>query len=84
MNKFKIIYKNGQKNIKFHNTEIEEYKFYQHKNSILINNIDINKVVVFNKQKLEKYEYVVSNNETENYPDEENSDNYDEENVEKN
>ena len=30
-----------KKNIKFDDTEIEEYKFHQNKSPILINNIDI-------------------------------------------
>ena len=33
-------------NIKFHDTEIEKCKFYQHGSSFLIDNIDINKTVV--------------------------------------
>ena len=41
-----------------------------------INNENINKVVVSNVQKLEKYEYAVSNNKIEIYFDEENSDHY--------
>ena len=32
--------------IKFGNTEIEKYKFHQHKGPISINSIDINKIVV--------------------------------------
>ena len=35
--------------IKFDDTEIEEYKFHQYKSPILINNIDITKIVVSNK-----------------------------------
>ena len=35
--------------IKFYGTEIEEYKFHQYKSPILINNIDINRIVVSNK-----------------------------------
>ena len=31
---------------KFGDTEIEEYKFHQHKSPILINDIDINKIAV--------------------------------------
>ena len=38
-----------KKIIKFDNTEIEEYKFHQNKRSILINDIDINRIVVSNK-----------------------------------
>ena len=34
--------------IKFHDTEIEEYKFHQQKCPISINNIDIDKIVVPN------------------------------------
>ena len=30
-------------------TEIEKYKLYQHKNPILIDNIDVNKIVVSHK-----------------------------------
>ena len=36
MKNFKTIYKNGQKIINFNDTEIEKYKFHQHKSSILI------------------------------------------------
>ena len=38
-----------KKIIKFDNTEIEEYKIYQHKSSISINDIGINKIVASNK-----------------------------------
>ena len=38
-----------KKIIKFDDTEIEEYKFYQNKSPISINNIDNNKIVVSNK-----------------------------------
>ena len=41
--------KMDKKAIKFDDTEIEEYKFYLHKTSISINDIDINETVVFNK-----------------------------------
>ena len=37
-----------KKIIKFDDTEIEEYKFHQ-KNPILINDVDINKIVVSSK-----------------------------------
>ena len=37
------------KNIKFNDTEIEEYKFHQYKSPISIINMDINKIVVSNK-----------------------------------
>ena len=53
----------NKKTIKFDDTEIEEYNCHQHKNPISINNIDIDKVVISNKQELKKYEYVFSNNE---------------------
>ena len=55
--------KMDKKTIKFDDTEIEEYNCHQHKNPISRNNIDINKVVISNKQELKKYEYVFSNNE---------------------
>ena len=35
--------------IKFGDIEIEKLKFHQHKSPILINNIDINKILVSNK-----------------------------------
>ena len=35
--------------IKFDDIEIEKRKFHQHKRPISINNIDINKTVVYNK-----------------------------------
>ena len=38
-----------KKNIKFDDTEIEKYKFYKYNSSILINDIDINKIVTSNK-----------------------------------
>ena len=44
----KIIHKNGSKKIKFDDFEIERYKFHQYKSPILINNIDVNKIVVSN------------------------------------
>ena len=42
------------KTIKFDDTEIEEYKFHQHKFPISINNIDINKIVISNKLPFDK------------------------------
>ena len=48
MEKIKAIYKNGEKNIQFHDNEIEEYEFYQYKRPISINHININKAVVSN------------------------------------
>ena len=38
-----------KKIIKFYDTETGKYKFHQYKSSILIDNIDINKIVVSNK-----------------------------------
>ena len=35
--------------LKFDDTEIQEYEFYQYKSPISIKNIDINKIVVSNK-----------------------------------
>ena len=35
-------------------TEIEEYRFHEYKSLILINNIDINKIVVLNKFPFDK------------------------------
>ena len=46
--KDKTIYKNGQWNMKFDGTEIEEYKFHQYKSPISVSNIDIKKKVVLN------------------------------------
>ena len=46
--------------IKFDNTEIEEYKFYQNRSPIPINNIGINKVVVSNKLPLGKNDFNIS------------------------
>ena len=39
----------GKEITEFGDTEIEKYKFYQHKSPILISKIDINKIVVYNK-----------------------------------
>ena len=50
---------------KFDDTETEEYKFHQPRSPILINGIDVNKIVVSNKQK-----YVVDNDKIEIYSDE--------------
>ena len=40
--------------MKSDDTVVEKHKFYQHKNPILIDNIDINKLVVFNKVSFDK------------------------------
>ena len=47
--KLKLVTDMDKKVIKFDDTEIEKYEFYQHKNAILINDIDINKIVVSTK-----------------------------------
>ena len=47
--------------IKFDDTEVEKYKFHQHKSPFLIDNIDINKILVSNKVSFGKknFEYFV-------------------------
>ena len=47
--KLKPYIKMNEKNIKFDNTEIEEFEFHQYERPISINDIDINKTVVCNK-----------------------------------
>ena len=47
--KLKPVTDMDKKVIKFDDTEIEKYEFYQHKNAILINDIDINEIVVSTK-----------------------------------
>ena len=47
----------GKKIIKFNDTEIKKYKFHQHTSPILINNIDINKIVVSNKVPFNKRDF---------------------------
>ena len=42
--------KMDQKIIKFYDSKIENYKFHQHKNPISIKDLDINKIVLSNKQ----------------------------------
>ena len=49
LKKIKTIYKNEQKIIKFDDTKIKQCKFHQNKSTILINDIDINKIVVSDK-----------------------------------
>ena len=46
--KLKLVTDMDEKVIKFDDTEIEKYEFSQHKNAILINDIDINEIVVSN------------------------------------
>ena len=43
--------------MKFDDTEIEEYDFHRFKNPISINDIDINKIVVFNKLPFHKQDF---------------------------
>ena len=43
-----------KKVIRIDDTEIEEYRFHEYKSLILINNIDINKIVVLNKFPFDK------------------------------
>ena len=45
----KACIKINKKIIKFGDTQIEKQEFQQHESSILINNIDINKIVVSNR-----------------------------------
>ena len=47
----------GKKNIKFDDTEIQEYKFDQYKSPVSINNIDINKIVVSKKFSFYKQDF---------------------------
>ena len=47
----------NQKVIKYDDTEIEEYKFHQHKSPISINDIDINEIVVSSKLPLGKQDF---------------------------
>ena len=51
-----------KKIIKFGDTEIEKYKFYQYKSPSLIDNIDLNKIVVSNKISFGKndFKYFIS------------------------
>ena len=56
---------------------MKNFNCHQHKNPISINNIDINKVVISNKQELKKYEYVFSNSEIQIYSEKENFDDSD-------
>ena len=46
-----------KKIIKFDGTEIEEYKFHQNKSPILINDMDMNKIVVSNKLPFGKQDF---------------------------
>ena len=46
-----------KKIIKFDDTEIEEFEFHQHKSPILINDIDIDKIVVSDKLPFGKQDF---------------------------
>ena len=46
--------KMDKKNISFNDTEIKKYKFQRHKSSILISNVDIDKMVISNKAPFSK------------------------------
>ena len=46
MKKLKLYIKMNEKIIKFDSTEMEEYNFHQNRSPILINDVDINKMVV--------------------------------------
>ena len=46
-----------KKIVKLDGTEIEEYKIYQFKSPISINDIDINEIVVSNKFPFDKQEF---------------------------
>ena len=41
--------KTGQKNRAFDDTDIEEHKLYYNKNPVLIDNVDINKIILSNR-----------------------------------
>ena len=47
----------NKKIIEFDDTEIEKYKFHQYKSPILIEDIDINKLVVSNKVSFGKKDF---------------------------
>ena len=44
--KFSTIYKVGKTIVTFGNTEVEKQKFHQHKNLILIHDVNIDRIVV--------------------------------------
>ena len=46
-----------EKIIYFDDTEIEKHKFHQYKSPILIDNVDINKIVVSNKSSFGKKDF---------------------------
>ena len=52
------MYENEWKIITFDDTEIEEHKFHQYKSPVLINDIDINKIVVSNRFSFSKHNLV--------------------------
>ena len=47
--------------IKFDDAQIEEYLFHQHKNTLSMNNVDINKIIISNKFPFGKqdFEYLI-------------------------
>ena len=49
-----------KKFIEFDNTGIEEFEFHQYKSLILLNDIDINKIVVSNKIPFGKEDFNIS------------------------
>ena len=53
----------GGKVMKVGDTEIEKQKIHQYRSPILIENIDINKIIVFNKVRLGKkgFKYFIGN-----------------------
>ena len=55
--------------IKFGDTKIEEQKFHQHMSPILINNIDINKILLFNKVSFGKngFQYFISDKDAKKF-----------------
>ena len=52
-----------KKNIKFGDIEIQKQIFHRHKGTILIKNLDINEIVVFNKASFGKkrFKYFIGN-----------------------
>ena len=56
----------NKKVIKFDDTEIEEYEFYQYKSPIWINEIDINKIAISNKFSFGKQDFKYFNSYKDN------------------
>ena len=57
LKKLKPYVKMNKKIIKFDDTEIEKYEFHQYESSILINEIDINKIVASKKFSFGKQDF---------------------------